>query len=1099
MNLVRRRLATACAGLWFASWTPAQDATPEIVPGAPVQVSLPRSDGQSAELRLRCQSVQNAWLVLVVDGKAEAAAVTFATKEAVRTSRGDSPAYLGSRVLEAECPTVVLRGVPGATHRVLILAFPLLEGEERKRLDGIFEHVRVTAAALDRDAEDEAAAEAEVALREAAALLDATGSHEVVLALERIGQLRVGGAALEAANRLRLSFWTSRVPKDHFLRSDLQGVLAVEAAERGEVEQALATCRSLLANAIATGAARSSQAQQLRLALQRVLLCQGDFDGALEVGRECLANWHGRGTAADEAWAAVKCQEVWLRLQIGDVETALIEGERLDAQLTEAHVTGSRTRTRLLGYLADISVALGDVERARRWARTMLAATEQGQPDDVEALVDAHMHICDVDLEAEADAEAVEVATRACVLARHLRPESFMAQWPRLALAEALPLSRNDEAIDLAHRVLASPCCTDDDASTTQYARLVLSKRHRLAGKAREALGFAELALASCVRSQEENREYVDWAKGECMLAHFDLGETIRSREILMAESARFEQRLLRLFGVVDARSLEGARQTMQKLVHWLLSFDVAPGDSAAVAAQLYTVLRFRGLTERRARLARIVEAAAVKDPSLASARRVARNSANAVRRAREQGLEDPALQALSDRARAAEDDLARHVRALPEAQSVLEPMPLADLLAPLASTDALLLSTEYSRELPFDREKGARPASEARIALFVAWKRADGNANVMRFEIGSTKALVEGCEVMVRWSAAARGRPVENATGVGRNVLGVALAPVIDALPADTQTLWICPEGALAAIPWEVVMVARSGQQPQMLVDRYRVRYVESPMALHRRASSSNEPSLLVFGGIDYGEAKGEAPAPPSAGRPPVAAADASTSDNWPSLPWSEAEAEVAASAFAASHPSARLVRRSGVGATKSEFVAHAGEATTIHVATHAVVVARRRHAQRGSVGEGDRAADSTAYLVFAGANVRRQDHDALLSEQELEWLDLGRCELAVLSACSTNVGVRRSGEATCGLNRAAQLAGARNTIASLWPVSDAGSAAFFTTFYGALWGEGRTVADAFAAARASVRKTFGWGVWAAFVLYETGPPHQSSRRRGH
>ena len=51
---------------------------------------------------------------------------------------------------------------------------------------------------------------------------------------------------------------------------------------------------------------------------------------------------------------------------------------------------------------------------------------------------------------------------------------------------------------------------------------------------------------------------------------------------------------------------------------------------------------------------------------------------------------------------------------------------------------------------------------------------------------------------------------------------------------------------------------------------------------------------------------------------------------------------------------------------------------------------------------------------------------------------LDLSNCELAVLSACETNVGIRRAGQGIQSLQGALHAAGARTAITSLWKVDD-------------------------------------------------------------
>jgi len=130
---------------------------------------------------------------------------------------------------------------------------------------------------------------------------------------------------------------------------------------------------------------------------------------------------------------------------------------------------------------------------------------------------------------------------------------------------------------------------------------------------------------------------------------------------------------------------------------------------------------------------------------------------------------------------------------------------------------------------------------------------------------------------------------------------------------------------------------------------------------------------------------------------------------------------------------------------------------------------------------------------LAFAGANYAAQitdGDDGILTALEITGMDLYGTDLVVLSACDTGVGEVQTGEGVFGLRRAFALAGAKNLLMSLWPVSDEITANQMKAFYKKL--QTLPPAEALRQAQletiAQLKATFDGvappGLWAPFIL---------------
>lgn len=236
---------------------------------------------------------------------------------------------------------------------------------------------------------------------------------------------------------------------------------------------------------------------------------------------------------------------------------------------------------------------------------------------------------------------------------------------------------------------------------------------------------------------------------------------------------------------------------------------------------------------------------------------------------------------------------------------------------------------------------------------------------------------------------------------------------------------LVVIPDGRLALLPFESLVVAR-GVAPRYFVDSGPpVVYVPSATVLFdllRRTASpvrSQGGGLLTVGDPAYGTA---------AGKPGETRAAAAL----PSLPYSGLESQWTDDAFTtAGLESLRLT-----GSAATEEVVRKGVAgrSVVHLACHGIA-----DNQFGNF--------FGALAVSLRPNAPSWD-DGYLRLPEIYALDLKQCELAVLSACDTNLGEEQRGEGVWTISRGFLVAGAKRVVASNWIVDDQAGARLTAEF---------------------------------------------------
>ncbi len=339
-----------------------------------------------------------------------------------------------------------------------------------------------------------------------------------------------------------------------------------------------------------------------------------------------------------------------------------------------------------------------------------------------------------------------------------------------------------------------------------------------------------------------------------------------------------------------------------------------------------------------------------------------------------------------------------------------------------------------------------------------------------------------------------------EDEVKLGTSLRARLLDPCLEVLADEPRTLHVVLDDALHLAPFD----ALPWKDGERLGDAFDVRFANSS---HRLLVGSEEieraGTLVAVGGVDF-DAKSDGSVDAFVTPPPVAVAPTRSGGGagYRPLPATRPEVDAVERLFEEhlGRDDARIT--TGAEATKTRLGELAPEARFLHVATHGFFASevfeseREVFEQRASV-DGFIAANTGSKgfapwllcgLAFAGANrgaLADGRVPGIMTAEELAGIDLSACELAVLSACETNVGIRRAGQGIQSLQTALHAAGARTAITSLWKVDDAATRKLMERFYTYLWVEEMGKADALWKAKCDLRAE-GHPVrdWAAWVL---------------
>lgn len=220
----------------------------------------------------------------------------------------------------------------------------------------------------------------------------------------------------------------------------------------------------------------------------------------------------------------------------------------------------------------------------------------------------------------------------------------------------------------------------------------------------------------------------------------------------------------------------------------------------------------------------------------------------------------------------------------------------------------------------------------------------------------------------------------------------------------------------------------------------------------------------------------------------------DSSTRSGWKYLPASEAEVDSISSLLSSKGIS--VIKRKGLDGTEESFKELSGlDESILHIATHGFYFPQKEVRYLDFFqSQIDISPMKRSGLMMTGGQTAwmgkkniEQEHDGILTSDEISKIDLSNVGLVVLSACQTGLGDIDSGaEGVIGIQRAFKLAGAQSLLMSLWKVDDVATSYMMQKFYSRMLA-GDTKHNAFKTAQKEVRKKYPHPYyWAGFVLLD-------------
>ena len=976
----------------------------------------------------------------------------------------------------------------------------------------------------------------------------------LALTLCRIGEFERALELTEAAMQSSLRRFHDQ--QDHPEVQNSRVALAAVAARFGDLDRVRALEEAVLASRerFFQGQLDHPDVQRARSNLADTLADLGELERACELRQAALAErerFYRNQPDHPELLGLRSRLAISLR-ERGELERARVVGEAA-VESAERVFRDQPDHPSLQIVRHNLAVTirrLGDLERARVLQEAVLASAARTFDPDHPELQTARGNLALTLLELGEPSQSLVL--QEAVLASLQRRFHDQLAHPDVRLARTnvavtlVALGEHARARELLVQSLHedSPIAPSEFDGVRASAQTTLARVLLDLGEIDAARAMAETVLVDVEHAHRDqlhapNRQAT---RRMAAIARTRTGDTAGAMELTTRLIERVET-TLQHFENSAPHSWEALARSSSGVISWALSFTRVFPDAGDLELRLFRAVESaRCVAASRARFLSLVPLDAADAVRARELRRTVYVKHERIRRALESPTPGPRFHEVVAELRQEERELTDLVERAAEESGLewsTDPRDIANALAPGSA------GIGYWRYWRQDIDPVSFEISNGRWA-YCAWVlRPD--APLIRIELCDEQDLQAAMERSRELVHSERSREVSSRKPqaspsllreAGEEIRRLVFDPLVVHLDGVHDVL-LALDGQLHLVPFEAL--PRSDGR---LVDRWRLSRRNTLKELTASAEPRHHPpSLLVIGGIDYDssiEARGRSmdPARGNSVTPEPTFQQASPSERaievrslspsdsratpldasmqFRRLPSSHGEALDVADLFEECFGAEHLHHSTGAAATRSGLGNRARNVRFLHLATHGYFVPEsfRSAADPEPLSQSFpdlyRSDPNTQVsgmlpmalcgLALAGANQPPGEtgiREGIVTAEELSHLDLSGCELVVLSACDTNVGLVRASQGIASLQQALYAAGAHATITSLWKVPDDATRKLMKRFYENWWLRGMSKSAALQQAQKWMREardpTSGELLhrtrdWAAWVLVGDG-----------